>query len=329
MKPLCRLLIIGALLPLLAVALAGCGKPIVVQAMGEPDRAPLPEVRIYRHVFGFFALFPGKKFVHTGADGDAEVMVGSANTILTMVRSGYEPVIFGVFETKNPSIAADQGGYDHVVMYKDIKGKPENRYPVDFRPIRRVPLELAVVDRATGKPVEGAEVYGATFLYLPQPGLEADWGFPPLQVQRTSAAGMATVDQISGFRNRVTVRMQGYQDAAISFDGRTIAGPRAMPVSLRPLQVKKIDFLVIDGKSKRPVPGATVRLGETRDGLPTNPNGWTQLTSAEGRTGLMPVPDLEPFLISVKAPGYEEWRGAPVWRALDEGQTKKLELVRK
>jgi hypothetical protein len=43
----------------------------------------------------------------------------------------------------------------------------------------------------------------------------------------------------------------------------------------------------------------------------------------------MPVPDMEPFLLSVKARGYEDWRGAPVWRTLVEGQTRRLELRRK
>lgn len=319
----------AALLAAAGLALSGCGKPIVVEAVALPGRDPLPEVRIYRHVFGFFALFPGKKFVHTDAQGDAEVMVGSANTNLTMVRSGYEPVLFGVFETANPSIAADKGGYDHVILYKEIQSKPKNRYEVDFTPVRRVPLELTVTDAATKRPVAGADVYGATFLYLPQPGVEPDWGFPPLQHLTTDGDGKATVDQVSGFRNRVTVRLKGYQDGLIAFDGRTIEGARAMPVELRPLRVKTIEFLVVDAKTKRPVPGAEVRLGESRDGLPANPNGWTRAVDAAGSTGPMPFPDLEPCVISVKAQGYEEWRGAPVWRALVDGQVKRLEMRRK
>ena len=48
-----------------------------------------------------------------------------------------------------------------------------------------------------------------------------------------------------------------------------------------------------------------------------------------GNPGAMPVPDLEPFLVSVTSSNYKEWRGAPVWRSLDDGQTKKLELERK
>ncbi len=321
---------VRAILAVLAAALvaAGCGKPIVIHAVDARAGDPLQDVRIYRHRFGFFNFFPGKKFVHSGPDGRAEVMVGSANTNLTMLRAGYEPVIFGVFETPNASIAPDAGGYDHVVMYDDVKPKPDNEYEVRFTAVRRAPMELEVVDSRTKEPIAGADVFGATFLYLPQPGVEADWGFPPLQTPKTDAEGRAALDQVSGFRNRVTVRLKGYQDGVLSFDGRAITGPRDVAMALRPLRVKQVDFLVVDGKSKQPVTGAEVRLGESRDGLPANPNGWTKAADANGRTGKMPVPDMEPFLISVKAKGYAEWRGAPVWRTLDDGSTRKLELVR-
>jgi hypothetical protein len=114
----------------------------------------------------------------------------------------------------------------------------------------------------------------------------------------------------------------------LAFDGRTITGPRDVAMALRPLRTKQVDFLVIDAETKRPVANVQVHLGESRDGLPPNPNGWSRATGADGRTGRMPVPDMEPFLVSAKAPGYKEWRGAPVWRALDDGATKKLELVR-
>ena len=319
----------AAAIALALVAASGCGKPIIVHAVTESAGDPIADVRVYRHRFGFFNFFPGKKFVETGPDGRAEVMVGSANTNLTMLRAGYEPVIFGVFEKPSVAIAPDKGGYDYVIMFADVKKEPDNEYEVRFHPVRREPMTLEVLDSRTKVPVPGAEVFGATFLYLPQPGVEADWGFPPLQTSKTDAAGKATVDQISGFRNRVTVRLAGYQDAVVAFDGRTITGPRAVDVPFRKLQLKNIDFLVVDAKSKEPIRGAEVRLGESRDGLPPNPNGWTKVVGANGRTGLMPVPDLEPFLVSVTSSNYKEWRGAPVWRSLDDGQTKKLELERK
>ena len=310
-------------------AMGACSKPIVVHAVTESRAGPIADVRVYRHRFGFFNFFPGKKFVETGPDGRAEVSVGSANTNLTMLRAGYEPVIFGVFETPSQSIAPDAGGYDHVVMYADILAAPKNEYEVRFRPVRREPLRLSVADAGTHAPVVGADVFGATFLYLPQPGVEADWGFPPLQHVTTDAAGKAAVDQVSGFRNRVTVCLVGYQDAVVTFDGRTIAGPRSIDVPMRRLRFKKVDFLVVDAKSKSPVPDAAVKLGESRDGLPPNPNGWSRTSGKDGRTGPVQVPDMEPFLLSVTAAGYEEWRGAPVWRALEDGQTKRIELHRK
>ena len=327
--PQCTSIIHSVALALALAATAGCGKPIIVHAVTESAGDPIADVRVYRHRFGFFNFFPGKKFVETGPDGRAEVMVGSANTNLTMLRAGYEPVIFGVFEKPSVAIAPDKGGYDHVIMFADVKKEPDNEYEVRFHPVRREPMTLAVLDSRTKAPVTGAEVYGATFLYLPQPGVEADWGFPPLQTSKTDAAGKAVVDQVSGFRNRVTVRLAGYQDAVVAFDGRAIAGPRSVDVAFRKLQFKQVDFLVVDAKSKAPVAGAEVRLGESRDGLPPNPNGWTKVVGANGRTGPMPVPDLEPFLVSVTSSNYKEWRGAPVWRSLDDGQTKKLELERK
>jgi hypothetical protein len=321
--------LLAALLLLAALPLSACGKPIVVRAVTEAGGEPLADVRIYRHRFGLLNIFPGKRFVNTGPDGCAEVSVGSANTNLTMLRAEHEPVLFGVFETPVGAIAPDAGGYDHVLMFRDIRAAPDNEYPVRFRRVRREPLRLSVIDAETRAPVAGAEVFAATFLYLPQPGVEADWGFPPLQRAVTDASGVATVDQVSGFRNRVTVRLAGYQDATLGFDGRTIAGPRAEDVPLRKFRIKQVDFLVVDAKTKRPVRGAEVRLGEARDGLPPHPNGWTRTVGEDGRTGPMPVPDMQPFLIGVTSSNYKEWRGAPVWRSLEDGQVKRLELQRK
>jgi hypothetical protein len=312
-----------------AGALAGCGKPIVVRTIADAGGDPIGEARVYRHRFGWFNLFPGKKFVVTAADGAAEVEVGSANTNLTILRSGFEPMIFGVFETSVPAIAADAGGYDHVVMFRDIRPRPDNGYEVRMKAVRREPMSLEVTDSRTGAPIEGAEVFGATFLYLPQPGVEADWGFPALQKAATDEDGRARVDQVSGFRNRVTVRLKGYQDATVEFDGRRISGPRTVDVPLRQLEFKQVTFLAIDAKSKKPVPGAEVRLGEARDGLPENPNGWKVSAGADGKVGPVAVPDMQPFVLSVTAPGYKEWRGAPVWRALSDGQVKRIEMRRK
>ena len=314
---------------LASLALAGCGKPIVVHAITEGAREPVADVRVYRHVFGLFRFFPGKKFVNTGPDGSAEVMVGSANTTLTMLRAGYEPVLFGVFEVPNPSIAPDAGGYDHVIQFRDIKPKPENGYDVAFRPVRREPIRFNAVDAETKRPLAGVDAFGATFLYLPQPGVEADWGFPPLQRVQTDGDGSASLEQVSGFRNRFTLRMAGYQDRVLEVDGRAIDGPREVDMPMRALRTKKVDFLVVDAKSGAPLPGAEVRLGESRDGLPQNPNGWSRVTGADGRTGPVDVPDMEPFLLSAKSSNHKEWRGAPVWRALVDGQTKKLRMQRK
>jgi hypothetical protein len=312
-----------------ATLLAGCGKPIMVHAVDGATGDALSEVRVYRHVFGFFRFFPGKKFVVTGPNGVAEVQVGPANTNLTMLRSGYEPVLFGVFERSVPAIAADEGGYGHVVLYRDIRGEPDNAFRVPFRAVRREPFTFEVVDAETKAPVAGVQGFGATFLYLPQPGVEADWGFPPLQRVTSGADGRIVLEQVSGFRNRFTLRLAGWQDVTVSVDGRDVAGPRSLDVQLRRLRTKHVDFLVVDQKTGSPIPGAEVVFGEVRDGLPPNPNGWTKVVGVDGRTGPMPVPDLEPSFLSVRSQNHKEWRGAPVWRALVDGQTKKLQMRRK
>jgi hypothetical protein len=312
---------------LVAHTLAGCGRPITIQALERGSEAPIEDVRIYRYRFSLFSIFPGMKSTQTGPDGSAVVSVGPSATNLTMLRAGFEPVLLGVFEQTSQALAPDAGGYDYVLTYGTLVDKQV--VPVEFRPLKSAPVEITVVDRDTQRPVADAQVYAATFLYLPQPGVERDWGFPPVQDVRTDAEGRATVEQRSGFLNRIAVRVKGYQYATITLDGRGLEGPTARRVELRPLQVKPVDFLVVDAKTRAPIAGAEVSLGEMRDGLPDNPDAWTRTTDAAGRTGLMPVPDMEPFLLSVKARGYEDWRGAPVWRTLVEGQTRRLELRRK
>ncbi len=295
-----------------------------MQALAAGSDAPVDDVRIYRHMFTWFTLFPGKKSVETGPDGTAVVTVGPSNTNLTMLRQGYEPVLLGVFEQGAPSIQPDDGGYDYVLLYSTIKDKQV--VPVEFRPVRRVPLQLHVVDADSGQSLAGATVFGTTYLYLPQPGVEADWGYPPVQEVTTSAQGQAVVDQVSGFRNRVTVRKPGYCDAELDIDGRKLGSAAAREVALRPFRVKHVDFQVFDASTRMPVAGAEVVLGEQRDGLPMSPDGWKAVTGPTGRTGVQAVPNMEPPLMTVRAKGYPEWRGAPLWRALQDGGTKRIEI---
>ncbi|MBL9141772.1 MAG: carboxypeptidase regulatory-like domain-containing protein [Phycisphaerae bacterium] len=317
----------GALLVAVLFGAAACGRPITVQAFMQGSTTPVEDVRIYRYRFSWFSIFPGMRSTQTKADGSAEVSVGPSTTNLTMLRAGFEPVLMGVFETQSIGLQPDDAGYNYVLTYDALQNKQV--VPIEFRPVRRAPVELTVTDRATGKPISGAEVFAATFLYLPQPGVEGDWGFPAVQETFTDAEGRAVVDQVSGFRNRIAVRMKGYQNAAVTLDGREVNGAIARDVQLRPLSVKQVDFLVIDAKTRAPVADAEVSLGTIKDGLPDSPDAWVKRTGSDGRTGLMPVPDIESFLMSVNAKGYGDWRGAPVWRALDDGQTKKLELRRK
>lgn len=307
--------------------LTGCGRPITVQAIMQGSSTPVEDVRIYRYRFSIFSIFPSMTPVQTDKQGTAQVTVGPSATNLTMLCQGFEPVLLAVFEKAGIGLTPDDGGYNYVLAFDALQDKQV--VPVEFKPLRRVPMSLDVTDLDTGQPVEGAEVLASTFLYLPQPGVEKDWGFPPVQQTKTDAEGRASVDQMSGFRNRVTVRLRGYEDAIIDIDGRAAMSEAARQVAMRPLKLKRIDFFVMDFATRQPVPNAEVRFGVTRDGLPPSPEAWTKVVDASGHTGLMPVPDVTPCLISVKAKGYHDWRGAPMWRALEDGQVKRLEMTKK
>jgi hypothetical protein len=312
----------------MALALGlGCGRPITVHALMQGSTVPVEDVRIYKYRFSIFSIFPSKKSVQTDSQGQARVDVGPNATNLTMLCQGFEPVLLAVFERSTLALSPDEGGYNYVLAFDSLKDK--QIVPVEFRPVRSFPLELSVTDRDTGAPIAGAEVLARTFLYLPQPGVEKDWGFPPVQQATTDGAGLASVAQMSGFRNRVTVRLAGYEDAVIDIDGRAELSAHARQVSMRALNVKHIRFQLIDVQTRQPITNAEVSFGATRDGLPPSPEAWTKPVDASGSTGLMPVPDVTPCLITVKAKGYHDWRGAPMWRALEDGKVKRLELKKK
>jgi len=309
-----------------AVLLGACGRPIVVHTLAAGGGAPVDDVRIYRYHFSIFSIWPSTRSVQTGADGNAIVTVGPSATNLTLLRQGYEPVLMAVFEQSSQSLVPDKGGYDYILRYDTLEER--QRVPVELRPIRREAVDLQVLDQATGQPMPDASVYAATFLYLPQPGVEKNWGFPPVQQTTTDAEGRAQVEQVSGFINRIQVRKKGYQHTVVALDGRTMVGPIARRVEMRPLQAKPITFLVVDAKTRKPLQGAEVSFGLISDGLPPSPDAWTATTDSTGSTPLVPVTDMEPYVLSVKLKGYAEWRGAPLWRTLAPGSVYRIEMRR-
>lgn len=319
--------VFAALVLVMAAAmLAACGRPIVVHTLAASSGAPVDDVRIYRYHFSIFSIWPSTRSVQTGVNGDAIVTVGPSATNLTLLRQGYEPVLMAVFEQSSQSLVPDKGGYDYILRYDTLEER--QRVPVELRPVRREPVDLLVTDQATGLPLPDASVYAATFLYLPQPGVEKNWGFPPVQQVVTDAEGRAQVEQVSGFINRIQVRKKGYQNTVVSLDGRTMEGPVARQVQLRPLQVKAVTFLVVDAKTRKPLQGAELSFGQISDGLPPSPDAWAATTDSKGLTPPLPVSDLEPFVLSVRAKGYKEWRGAPLWRTLDDQMVRRIEMRR-
>lgn len=306
---------------------AGCGRPITVHALMEGSQTPVADVRIYRYRFSLFSPLPTGRSVHTNDQGTARVSVGPNATNLTMLRQGFEPVLLGVFEKAFTGLQPDPGGYDYVIFFEALQDWQV--VPVEFRPVRHVPMQVTVTDGADGTPMPDAEVLATTFLYLPQPGAEERWGYPPTQRQLTDVEGQATVDQVSGFRNRFTVRKPGYQDATLDVDGRQELHAHHAQVVLHPRRVKQVEFLVLDADTRKPVPGAEVRLGAPRNGLAPAADAWHVRADAQGRTGKVPVPEALPCVIVASADRYRERYVTPLWRALEEDQTVRVYMKRK
>jgi len=315
----------------LMLSLIGCSKPIPFQLADIDSGAPLEGVRIYRHSVSLFSLLPSKKSpVETDFTGIATVNVPPNPTNLTFLRQGYEPTAVGVFR-QMPSAMAQRtdaacepdpdSPWQRILCWDDLM--PKIDVPVRMRPLTSGAIEVFVVDER-GLPLKGCEVLGATFLYLPMPGAELEWGFPELQRAVTDASGRAEMKSWSGFRNRFTARAEG-RDSVFA----DVCGAEDISIQLRlPTLVWKSQRLRVIDQKGRPVPDATVSYGEIRNGIPAGPHAFIATTDRDGFTPMLQLPNAESMLIKVTARGFVDRMTAPLWRSLDEGGTWRVIMER-
>ncbi len=345
---------VAAALALAAVMpLGACSKPIPFKLADTDFGAPLEGVRIYRHSVSFFTPLPTKRPpVETDFQGDAVVPIPPNPTCLTFLRQGYEPTSIAVFRTMPAGLSKGDGADDAAAAPTDAPRTSAESCPVPspagdpcaawqrilrwddlmprvpvavrMRPLRSATAEIVVVDEQ-GAPLADCEVLGATFLYLPIPGVEPEWGFPALQRTTTDAQGRAFVQTWSGFRNRITARSPERGEAWIDVDGAEGSTVRLSP---KPLLWRTQQFRVVDGKG-RPIPGVQISYGEIRNGLPASPNAFVTETDRDGMTPMISLPNADPLLIRLKARGWKDRTAAPLWRALEEGGTWRVVMEKR
>lgn len=316
--------ILWALLATTSLSVVACfPRPLDVHVQDADSGAPVDGVALHRHAISLLTLLPSRdQPVRTQADGDARVWVPPLNTNVTLLRPGYEPSSIAVLRTQIPD--SMKGGERMLVPFESLhEGDPVR---MRMKACTRTPTPVRVVDSVTGQPIAGADVLSRTFLYLPAPGLEDGWGFPDLQRSSTSGEGQASVDRVSGFRNRVTARMPGWADASV--DLRSTPSD-TLVLRCRPLKWKSIRFEVLDEKRGTPVEGAWVSLDEPRNGLPPDPNAFAARTDAAGLTPPVPVPDLVPLVVAVRAAGHRDRRESLDWTAVGEGDVRTIWIHRK
>jgi len=221
------------------------------------------------------------------------------------------------FDDEDPCAA-----WQRILLWDDLM--PKIPVAVRMRPLRTAPVDVLVVDEL-GAPIAGCEVFGTTFLFLPLPGAEPDWGFPSLQREVTDSFGRATLVSWSGFRNRITARMEGRGEAHAEIEGAQSLSVRLVP---REVQWRRQRIRVTDQK-RRPVPGATVSYGTIRNGLPVGPDAFIVETDRDGQTPEIELPDDDPLLLKVKAKGFKDRMSAPPWRTLEQGGIWRVVLEKR
>lgn len=317
---------------LAACALTSCSKPIPFHIADAQSSEPLEGVRIYRHSVSIFSLLPSKRPpVASDFAGVAIVNIPPNPTNLTFLRQGYEPASIGVFRQMPAAMTAaaahgtasdPSAAWNKLLIWDDLMPKVE--VPVAMRSLTSGAVEVFVLDEA-GAPIRNCEVLGATFLYLPMPGAEPEWGFPALQRVTTDDSGRAMMRSWSGLRNRYTARAAGHDEVHADVDG---ALDVSLELRLPVLQWRTQRFRVVDMKGK-PVEGAALSYGEIRDGIPAGPHAFLVTTDREGNTPEVRLPNADAMLIKVSARGYDDRMTAPLWRALEEGGTWRVVMERK
>lgn len=310
---------------------AGCTKPVNFALADADSRTPLEGVRIYRHSVSIFSPIPTRRApIETDFAGTAVVHVPSNPTNLTFLRQGYEPTAVGVIRDVPAALASHSGAtsapdpdaaWQRVLCWDDLMPK----VPVDLvmRPLTSADVEVLVIDEH-GAPIPDCEVLSATFLYLPMPGVEPEWGFPTLERAVTDRSGRATIRAWSGFRNRVTARAPGRDAAFIDVRG---AEPASVELRLPTLAWKTQRVKVVSDKG-RPIDGVSVSFGEIRNGIPDGPNAFIVATDRDGLTPVVRLPNAESLVLRFSAKGWKDRMAAPLWRAIDDGGTYRVIMER-
>lgn len=305
---------------LVCLSLGACfPRPLDLQVHDADTGEPVEGVAMHKHAISLLSLLPSRQTpVQSAADGSARVWVPPLNTNVTLLRPGYEPASLAVYRKAPPE---SMRGDDARVRLSFEELGDGAVVPMRLKPVTRTPIEVHVVDQASGDPVTDAEVLSTTFLYLPAPGLEDGWGFPDLQQVRTGTDGVGRMDLISGFRNRVTARAAGRSESHTD-----LREPPKGPLTLRvrPLQWKSMRFEVLDEKRGTPVEGAWISLEEPRRGLPPDPNAFAAMTGSDGLTPAISIPDLVPLVIQVRAPGHRDRREALDWSSIGAGDIRTV-----
>jgi len=313
------------LMPACTLMLAACfPRPLDLQVSDADTGQPVEGVAMHKHAISLLSLLPSKQDpVRSAADGSARVWVPPLNTNVTLLRPGYEPMSVAVYRKAPPaSVRAD----DERVRLSFEELRDGMVVPMRMKPVRHAPVRVRVTDQRSGEAVPDVEVLAGTFLFLPAPGLEEGWGFPDLQQVRPDADGVATLDLVSGFRNRVTARAAGWTEAGTDLRETP---PETFPLRLRPLRWKPLRFEVLDEKRGTPVQEARIVLDEPRRGLPPDPNAFAGVTDESGLTPMLCVPDRVPLVVHISAPGHRDRREALDWSALGEGDIRTVWIRKK
>jgi len=307
------------------LATAACfPKPLDMQLNDSATGAPVDGVALHKHSISLLTLLPGKQQpVLSQPNGHARVWVPPFNTNITLLRPGYEPTSVAIYKTEMPVTMRSDATRPRL-RFEDLK--EGEVVSMQLKPVTRTPMTVHVVDATTGVSVPDVEILSSTFLYLPTPGVEDGWGFPDLQMIRTNDDGDATIECISGFRNRVTVRGAGRADAHADVRDQTAT---SLTLKSRELKWKAMRFEVLDEKQGTPVEGAWVALEEPRHGLPPDPNGFAAITGANGLTAMMKIPDFMPLVLQIHAPGHRSRRETLDWSVISDNDIRSVWIHKK
>lgn len=306
----------------------GCfPRPLDLQLKDSVHNDPVEGVTIHRHSVTLLSLLAtNSNAVKSDKAGDARIWIPPFNTKLTFLEPGFEPASIGIFSSKTTSSMLNTENTSHMVLrFDDLDGKTKRT--VSMAPVKYVAIRLKVIDESSGAPINDAEVLASTFLYLPLPGLEDRWGFPDLQDMRSDSSGQSLVKHASGFRNVITVRKPGYQEARQDFLASNCDSEFILKI--RRLETKLIVFKAFDSESKKNIAGVVVRLDEQRNGLPPDPNAFAVVSDTTGFTPPVPVPNLMPLVIETNCAGYRRFSQGLDWRTLKDGEVLKLPLQKK